>query len=245
MTMHSWPGRARPYKLVPNLRKYFQTRYGLTGESIVSTLRETPHGPLGSITVFERMPPPANAGGNTPLQRARSVARSLLEKEAGLLDIADAAEIEESELRITAGGKAHITFQRYIGGLLLADMHIQIDIDPDGTIRQFHATLVPVSYALYSAVNRATISKHEVKAIVERDLAKPDQQAAVVIGEPTLGAIWRPPYVRWTATGSRGVGKPPWGYWIDAFSGEILTKSCMAMRQYIQAPAPDGPTPCD
>src|SRR5262245_50609183 len=235
----------RPYKLPPNLLDYFQTRYGFTGKSIVSTLHETFDGPLGSITVFESLSSPVKNAGGTPEQRVRLAGRALLERETTLLDIADLGEIWEIELRIHDGRKASITYQRTVGGLLLADTHINMRLDHDGTIERFHATLVPVSAELCAAAKRSTISKAEVKAIVHRDLANPGQKAALVIGEPTLGATWRPPYVRWTATGSLRAGKPPWGYWIDAFSGKILAKSCTDHRVYVGPPRPDEASPCD
>jgi hypothetical protein len=235
---------ARPYKLPPNLLEYFRVRYGFTGKSIVSTLQETFDGPLGSITVFESLPSLVTSAGGTPEQRVRRVGRAFLENEAPLLDIADLAEIGERELLFHDGGKASITYQRTVGGVLLADMHINMRLGRDGTIEQIHATLVPVSSGLCAAVRRATISKAEVQAIVHRDLAEPGGEAALVIGEPTLDATWRPPYVRWTATGSLKAGKPPWGYWIDAFSGRIMARSCTDRSAYLRPPRPNEPSPC-
>jgi hypothetical protein len=84
------------------------------------------------------------------------------------------------------------------------------------------------------------MSKDEVTRIVERDLGKQDPKIAPRIFDLRPAATWRPPYVVWGASGSAG-RRPAWAYSINAFTGEILSKSCTAIVMSYTS----GKSPCD
>jgi hypothetical protein len=220
------PGSLRPYKLPPSLLEYFKTRYGQVDNPLVATLQETPDGPLGNLHLSGRMRPAVSEGGDTPKDRARSIARAFLDQEALLFDITDPAEIGKPAIEMKDDGTAIVDFSRTIGGLPLMDWSIRIQVAADETIARVTANLTPASTALYDAVKRRTISNDEVRRIVARDLGRPGRGAPKIY-QPGLLATWRPPYLVWSAGGS--VGAAPWAYSIDAFTGKILTRSCSAV----------------
>ncbi len=243
-----------PYKLPSNLLAYFKSRYEMPEDMIVSTLKETPDGPQGSINVLGRLnaAPPAGA---TREERVRSATRAFLEREAAVLDIADLSEIRELSLKFEDDvpqewlrGSSIIHYQRYIGGILLSQNIYRFNLDPAGIIKNFQATLVPVSADLYAAVKREKITEQEARAIVDRDLAElAIQKAGLVIDESTLAANWKAPHVLWDVRGTYEAehDKVTWYYGIDALSGKIVRRSCATGREYLGAPSGDIASPCD
>src|SRR5258705_5622202 len=199
----SW-GSPRPYKLPPSLLGYFKTRYVNVDDSLIASLQETPDGPRGDIFVSGSFRPAVDAEGKTPEERARKIARAFVDQEATLLDIPDPAEIREMPLTWRDDGTALVHYVRYVGEVQLSEWFLRVEVGADGAITRVHATLSPVSSDLYAALKRKTISKEEVKKILERDLAKPGSLAPVIT-EPSLGATWRPPFVIWGAGGSIGL----------------------------------------
>jgi len=219
------PGGVRPYRLPPNLLQYFKARYVTVNESSAFRLKETPDGPLGDLHLYGAIRPAVNRGGDTPEERARSIALAFIEQEAAILDIPDLAEIREFPFKVRDDGRANISFYRYIGGLRLMYAYISITIDADGAIRSVNASLTPVSSDVYWAVKRETISPERAMKIVEDDLTRRDQKFELTIEEPAKVATWLPPYVVWGVLGARR-GTPLWAYSIDAFTGKILGREC-------------------
>lgn len=196
------PNPVRPYKLPPNLLEYFKSRYDLPDDMIVSTLRETPDGPLGHINVHGKLTI-ASPMGATREERARSATRAFLQHEAAFLDIADFSEIRELSIKFNDSeryewlrGECDVQYERALGGIALYGTLYRFHVDPKGFITTFQATLVPVSSDLYAAVMRDKIARDEAGAIVEHDLESLDlRKTAVAVGEPTLAAYWRAPHV--------------------------------------------------
>ena len=229
------------YRLPPNLLRYLQEKYIAVDDLLVSTLRETPDGPLGHINIRGRITPRSAISGATREERGRSAARAFLTDEAALLGLADLSELREIALRTDGAGAVAIDFVRQIGDLQLLEVLVHITVGPDETITRVSATLRPASPALYAAVGRKTLSREEAIRIVERDLASAGLSGPIKI-LPDAGrfATWRPPYVVWGIAANVGE-KPAWGYTIDAFSGAIIRKGCTAVT-IMSSP---GATPCD
>ena len=225
------PGRGeerRPYKLPPNLLGYLKDKYVEVDDFLISTLQETPDGPLGHINIRGKIAPAAEIKGANREERVRATAMAFIREEAVLLDIANPAELREISFKINERSEAAVAYVRYIGDLQLVGTMVDIRVGREGEITRVYATLKPASRELYEAVGRRTLAKDEVIKIVERDLAPPDRGNLVrMISEPGTFATWRAPYVVWGAAASFG-DKPAWGYTIDAFTGEILNKICTA-----------------
>ena len=230
--------RGHLYTLPPNLLIYFQEKYVDVDDFLISTIQETPDGPLGHINVRGRLAPGIEIEAETREERARAAAWALIENEAELLDIKDLSEIREMDYKTISNGDAVFQYQRFIGEVTLLWVSIRVDVGPDDRITRFYANLVPVSREVYEAEKRENLDEDEIIRIVTEDLTPPAQEA---ISNPTYAeqktpvrivnarklADWRPPYIIWGVAARKGV-KPPWSYTIDAFTGEILKKSCTA-----------------
>jgi hypothetical protein len=230
----------RPYKLPPNLLEHFQSRYEEVDDFLISTLQETPDGPLGRLNVRGRMALRTRPEGATAEERARAAARGFIAEEAELFDIGDPAELEEISFQTREGGETTIHYERTLGGLRLPDTLIGVSVDPEGAIRRVEASLAPTPAGLYRAVGRKTLSRDEVARIIERDLSAAGAKVVLKLADDGRSATWRPPYVVWGATASVG-RKPAWGYTIDAFTGRILSRTCSAMGVRFDK----NSTPCD
>jgi Zn-dependent metalloprotease len=221
--------RRRPYKLPPNLLNHFQGRYGAVDDFLISTLQETADGPLGHINIRGHIVPAGEIQGVTREERARATAIAFIKEERELLDIGNPAELRETSMRIDEQGGSAIAYGWYLGDLPLLDSRIQIHTGPDGAISRVHATLKPVPPELYEAIGKRTLKENEIIKIVQRNLVLPGRENEVkLISEPGKFASWRSPYVVWAALASVE-DKPAWSYTIDAFTGEILRKSCTAV----------------
>lgn len=229
----------KPYKLPPNLQEYLRNKYAHVEESLVSTIQETPDGPLGSLNFRGHIVPKSPIGGLTPEDRARTAAKAFIADESDLLDIADPAELEEVSSRVDENGVTTVHYIRTINGLPLSGTVIRVDVGPDDAITRFYAMLSPAPPALYEAATRTTLAKEEVVRIVERDL-KHGKKTPVRISNLSTAATWRSPYVVWGATASVE-SKPAWAYTVDAFTGKILAKGCTA----VPIRADSNATPCD
>ncbi len=236
------PVDVRPYRLPPNLLEYFREKYpDLVEESLTSTLRETPHGPLGSIGLRRGSPARRDVGGAITEERARAASLAFLMEEARLLDIADFAELREDSVKILEEGFAIAHYYRCIGRLRLVGAMIRIHVSTEDKVDYFQASLVPVSPELRLAATMKTLSQEEAIRIVRRDLEfGANGQPIRIVGRPRKVALWRPPYVVW-GVGASKPGKPYWGYSVDAFSGGIVSKACSA-HPFIPTP---GVTLCD
>lgn len=238
-------GPTRPYRLPPNLLEYFKSRYTLAWDgSLTSSVVATPDGPQGRLDVNFKGTRTAPGGGAFPEEQADAAARAFMQREAALLDIPDMAEIRKLEFSRTDDGVFIAHYQRFIGGIRLNEEVFRLHVDPVGTVTRLFATLVPTPLALYQAVDRTPIAKERVQAIVEQELAG---QGPYTSNEPELAATSQPPYVLWQAGGR--FGPPPqyfsWSLAIDAFTGKVEKRFCSDTRQYIRAPDPRVPTPCD
>jgi len=231
------PQGRKPYKLPPNLMQYFKEKYHISGDgltsNVTSTVQETPNGPLGNLGVSgDIKPPKAAIKGETREERARATAMAFIREEADLFDITNMEEIRETKINTFKAGysgeQTQIYYGRYIGDLPLSEVYIRIEIGNDEKITAVIATLRPTPPELYEAVKKETLSKEQVIKIIERDLASPEKRSLVKVHGTYKVADWRSPYVVWVAKASVG-RKPAWGFTINAFSGEILSKGCTAI----------------
>jgi hypothetical protein len=186
-----------PCKLPPNLYEYFKTRYGLPEDGIVRSHSENyPGTPACLITVYDLMKPPANPGGDTPLQRARSVAWAIVEREKDLLGIPDLTELKEKE-PVVRDELIVIGYERHIGGVVLANMQLTFKFN-GSILDQFLATLVPVPPETYEAVQRERLSAAHIKTIVTQDLGGHAELSAPAGGKPEPVTTGRPPNLKLT-----------------------------------------------
>jgi hypothetical protein len=242
-----------PSRLPPDLPTYFKSKYG-PDVRVSEKLKETPDGPLGTLQVPGKLTM-ETAGGNTPEERARATTLAFLKQEATLLGIRDFSEIRQTRLKFDDSdpierlrGACSVDYDRVLGGIPLIWNTYSFRLDPQGAITQFHAAVVPVSPGLDAAVRHEKITGAEARAIVERDLdALGLKKPALTVGEATLGAYYRAPYVLWEA---RGRYEPQydgvsWYYGLDASSGAIACRSCSSGRVYARAPTGHEPGPCD
>jgi len=233
-------GGIRPYSMPQNLLEYFQGKYA-TVDTLEVRIQQTSDGPLGQLDLTGAIVMSVDVTGMTPEDAARAVAAAFLAEEAAVLDIPSPADMHETSLAVsTEGGITAIQYARYIGQLPFVDVSIRIEVNESYAITHVEATLAPVSAALTSAVGQTTLTSEDVKTIVRNDLVRSNQPVEPTVPDPTLVATWRSPYVVWGVTGSVGE-KPAWGYKIDAFTGEILNKTCTVV------PVRDttGGTSCD
>ena len=190
-------GAAGPCNLPPNLTGYFRTRYGIAEGRVTSRSEKHNGAPFCIMTVHAELQPPENPGGDTPLQRARSVAWAIVEREKDLLGIPDLTEIKEKEPVVMEDEFIGIGYERQVGGVMLADMYLYFRFR-GGTLYQFEATLVPVIPEVYEAVKRERLSADQIKAIVAQDLDWPAGAEASMAGQPQAGVTGRPPDLRLT-----------------------------------------------
>ena len=192
-------GGGGPCNLPPNLYEYFKTRYGIAGGEVRYRFANDPGTPACIIIVDGVMQPPANAGGDTPVQQARSVAWAIVEREKDLLGIPDLTELKETEPALPPDRVISITYERYIGGVKLANMYLHFNFSrDDGTLYVFNASLIPVPSEAYEAVKRERLSVDQIKAIVARDLDGHAEPMAPAAGKPQPGTVGRPPSLRLT-----------------------------------------------
>jgi Zn-dependent metalloprotease len=217
-------GSTRPYRLPQNPLEYFKAKYEIVESSLHISVTETPHGPRGKIYVRGRMPVSAEIRESGPEDRAREIALAFIRQESALLDLPDPAELRVIGVKTRPGGDRIVSVGREIGGLVLAGASIRIDVGPDDEVTRLSASLVPVSQELRRAVDKPTLGKDEVLAIVERDLLSARIEGRVkVYSGPSKAAIEKPPYVVWGVAAALGE-MIPWHYTIDAFTGEVLRK---------------------
>lgn len=227
-----------PYKLPRNLLGYFQSKYGLVDDDLISTVQERPDGPLGVLSLRGHILPPGAPSATSFEERARGVARAFLAAEAGVLGLHDLNEIVERKLAVEEE-RVVIQYSREIGGIEVTGSLIRVDVGRDGGITRVEAGLTPSPPGLYAAARREPKRASEVRAIVVNDLRAPDDPPPTV-SEPILAARWQPPYVIYAVSGA-AAGKAHWNYAIDAFTGEILSRTCSA-ETLVRA---DHRSPCD
>jgi HEAT repeat protein len=239
--------KAAPSKLPMDVEAHFMNRYGKE-TSVVSYLKETPDGPLGTLSVYGDLKV-ENSGGPGREERARAATLAFLKQEADLLGIRDFAEIRETRLMFDEGA-CYVDYDRNLGGIPLVWNTYGFRLKPDGTIGQFNAAVVPVSSGLDAAVRHRKISAEKVRKIVERDFdALGLAGASFVTGEPALAlaAYYAAPFVLWEMRGrySKGSEQVALYYGIDAITGDIVRRNCSNGRLYSRAPSGHEPGPCD
>jgi len=242
------------FTLPMDIEAHFMNRYG-KDTRVVSKLKETPDGPLGTLSVNGDLTVD-NSGGDGREERARAAARAFLAREADLLGIRDFAEIRETRLMCDDTDKVerlrsvcYVNYDRVLGGIPLVWNKYDFRLKPNGVIGNFHAAVVPVSSGLDAAVRHRKISTDKARAIVERDLdALGLNRTALTAGEPALAAYFRAPFILWEIRGRyrAGFDQISWFYGVDALTGTIVRRNCSDGRRG-GAIAPSGPVagPCD
>jgi hypothetical protein len=214
--------QAQPAK---NLNEYFRGKYIFRNSTdfVTSSIRPTLYGPKGRLGISAEI-----RMGNVPSLpsehgQARAIAKAFLEEEGAVLGITDMNEIHETKVYRNEENTTFVLYTRIINGLELDGMYVHIAIRKDGIIRSVDATLVPVSPEVYEATTKKTLSKEQIRRIVDQDLrsfprkgSKPDLSRA----EFNKYAVPDVPYVVWDVKAGRH-------YRIDAFTGEILRKTEM------------------
>ena len=242
------------FSLPPDVEAHFMNRYGKDA-TVVSKLKETPDGPLGTLSVSGNLTV-ENPGGATREERARSATLAFLKREADLLGIRDFAEIRETRLKFDDSqrierlrGMCYVDYDRVLGGIPLVWNTYGFILNPNGVIESFHAAVVPVSPGLDAAVRHARISADEARSVVERDLdALGLEKSALMPGEPALAAYYQAPFILWEIRGRyrSGFDQVAWYYGVDALTGTIARRTCSDGRRGVSM-APSGPVPgpCD
>jgi hypothetical protein len=231
----------RPYSMPGNLLQYFQNKYSQVDDSLEVRIQPTADGPLGQLDISGAIAMSVDVTGMSTEDAARAVAMAFLTAEADLLDIPNPGDMHETSLLVDAeDGLTVVQYSRYIGQVPFVDVNISVVVNENHAITHVEATLAPMSTAMASAVGQSTLTSSDVSTIVHNDLVRSNQPVEPTLSQPVLAATWRPPYVVWGLSGSVG-DKPAWGYSIDAFTGEILNKSCTA-NTVRETP---GGTPCD
>ena len=241
MSSNATTALVRPYTVPGNLLQYFQVKYPQVDESIEVRIQPTADGPLGQLDLTGALEMSVDVTGLSTEDAARAVATAFLTAEADLLDIPNLSDMHETSLVVdTENGFTVVQYARYVGALQFVDVNIRIVVNDDNAITHVEATLAPASAAMTAAVGQTTITSSDASTIVRNDLVHSNQPIEPTLSQPALIATWRPPYVVWGVSGSVG-DKPAWGYSLDAFTGEILNKSCTALM----VREASGGTPCD
>lgn len=129
-------------------------------------------------------------------------------------------------------GCVQIGYKRYIGKMWLEFSYINVEFDKDENIRSVGANAIAVSPEVYEAVNRVTLTKSNVRKIIEQELAYRLNATSIYVHNMEKVVIPKPPYVIYKVGVSadqavesgipRDLGS--WDFRIDAFSGEILNR---------------------
>jgi hypothetical protein len=230
----------KSYKLPPNLKKHLQEKYKDQIYEVSSNIQETPQGPRGTLNISGHIKQKKfETTSGDKAGRVRAHANAFLKDESELLGLLDLNELREYKIATTMGHDGEYTdiyYARYIDDLHFENAMVHITIGPDESIMFVTAVLVPASSELYNAVTKKMITENEVSKIIERDLkAHGFEPEDVAISNVNKSALSTSPYVVWTAAVDlKNLKKkhdmPAWGYEINAFSGEILHKSDIRIK---------------
>ncbi|HKQ97866.1 MAG TPA: putative metal-binding motif-containing protein, partial [Candidatus Polarisedimenticolia bacterium] len=220
------PGGVRPYKVPDNLLEHFRARYEhVEADSVISSLKETPDGPIGHVSLRGRMTPDNIKPSTTRDEHARASAMAFLAQEAVLLDLPDLGELEERQFKWFRPEVAYIDYVRRIGGYELAGEYLHFEVEADGPVVDFSASLMPVGAGLYAAARGPFISMAQVIDIVQRDMG-PMQD-----GTPVTVELKQ----RFALAQSQAIIQSAWAivdpsqrcvYGLNARTGEIVQKDC-------------------
>jgi hypothetical protein len=216
------------------VKEYLTGKYGpkLRKDDLVSTLKQTPHGPEGTL-YFRGDIVPKNAararGIKNREDRARAVTMAFLEEEGGLFGIDNIAEMREIRIFTSEGYDGEyvtILYLRYIDGLELDRSYVRITTRPEiDKITSVAAELIPAPPELYAAVRSETLGRNEILDIVRQDLTSAGINAADMrLLSIKKVAVPSSPYVIWNVDINLRMQLGRWKYRIDAFTGEILEK---------------------
>lgn len=213
-----------------NTEKYFTVKYKKEISEVFSTIKETPNGPEGYISIIGKITPKTAIVGKNTNERSRSIANAFIKEEASHMGIAKPEEYKESSLSTDGLGYTHINYHRYVGDLPMDEGNISVHIDPDGAISSVIAKIVPVSSELYQATAKTTLTESDIRRIIEDDInatinsPTSDPMVKNLMKKADIGkmrlekvAISSAPYVVFRAYSV-------WVYTIDAFTGQILKK---------------------
>jgi hypothetical protein len=167
----------------PTLPEFCNPGHGIAGGRVSCNIQDYGYVQYLSLLVQEPKQPPGSAKGDTPLERARSVTRAILDQEAGPLDLPDLTELREMDPVLKPDGFIGIGYQRYIGGVQLAFMNLYFRFNGDGTLYQMEGSLLPVPPELREAVQRERLSADQIKWIVAADLGWPVKQPPEADGQ--------------------------------------------------------------
>lgn len=165
--------------------------------------------------------------------QARARARAFLEEEAVSLFGIAPAHIRIKKVWENMPGyvtKKSIRHEIYVGDLPLEGAWVNFGFDHTNQIINVSAHVVPINAAMRQAAKRPTIDEQQIRRLVQADIEadakSPDVPYPVkrYVTDPRRRstdiakiAIPSPPYVVWHV-------QSIWRYYIDAFTGEILSK---------------------
>lgn len=179
--------------------------------------------PSGTVT-----PEPGEHG------KPRAMARAFLQEEAAPLFGIRPADIHAD--KVSKGRPEHVTqtsirHQIHVGDLPLEGAWVTIGFDSHDRIVNVSARLVPITEAMRQAARHPTIGEQQIRRFVQADIetdAKSEDAPYPVRRYPAdpykrptdveKFVIPTPPYVVWHV-------QSIWRYYIDAFTGEILSKT--------------------
>ena len=156
----------------------------------------------------------------------RSVAESFIQREAALLGLSNDLEdrIRLHQSATDTAENAHLLYRRYVADIRLDEADVRVHMRPDGSIFAVNGYLIRLSsdalQSIVDAARRQHLTQDEVKRVLAADLGQ------MLDGTTRLEklCIPKPPFVIWTAdvTTEAVIGR--WKYWIDAFTGQIISK---------------------
>jgi N-acetylneuraminic acid mutarotase len=231
------PGGIRPYKAPSNLLEHFRARYEqVDSESLISSLTETPDGPNGHVSLRGRMTPDNIKPWTTRDERARATAMAFLTQEAALLDLPDLGELEERQFKWFEEDRVIIDYARRIGGCELLGVNLHLEVEADGPVVTFSASLAPAGPALYAAAKGPFLSETQMIESIQNDLGPGENgkpATALIIGERYARPL-HPAIIQ----GAIGVfNGQQCSYFLDAMTGEIAMKNCAPGLRFGRPPA--------
>ncbi|MCM0081337.1 hypothetical protein L4X63_07020 [Geomonas sp. Red32] len=224
---------SKSYKLPSNIKLYFEDKYQSL-DDIISTLQETPNGPLGRLLLSGKLvlknAPNAEPETTEPLsERARRVARQFIAQEASFLGIENLGEIRERKTFQDDYGNnfTYVLLDRYIDGVPAESGDFRFLVDPAGNIVSAQIELIPSPPELYAAAKKKHLPEKKVMEIVVKDLTDAGENVkALKLNLLRKYAKPKPPYVRYGVTVVLpGVPSKKISFQIDAITGEIITKA--------------------
>lgn len=209
-----------PYQSRQKFKQHVTDKYKQI-HNAESDVKQTQHGLSGHMTFSGDIVPQKKVEIDLTKEkdrhvRARAIAKAFIDDESDLLGITNPDEIREVKISTDkgfGGDYTYINYRRYLNGIEFPSASIQITIGPEENIKHVSADLAAVPPEVYEATKKKTLSEEEIRSFVEAD---PNNKGKTI--KMVKLAIINPPYVIWLVHSY-------WRYTINAFTGEILTKS--------------------